>query len=430
MSSVLGVELPATWSTAPLKHATSLLSRGSAPNYAEVGPVRAISQATNQANGLDWARSRFHDFRGDPKTLKGYLLPGDVLINSTGKGTLGRIGYFTVAPDMHPCMADSHVTVARTRSDILDSRFAYYWLGSLPLQKFMHTALIVGATNQIELNRDRLGEAPIPLPPVEEQRRIAKFLDAETTKVALLRSRFSRLSALLEERQAALLTACFEVSGEPDHSFSLVPLRRIVERWIDYRGSTPEKTSTGIPLVTARNIRNGRIDLSTSREYIAEESYDAWMRRGLLKRADVLLTTEAPLGQVAMVTDPAVALAQRVIVLRANSDKCPDEWLYWYLRSPQAQVELRLRATGSTALGIKADRLRGVPIPIVDRTLAERRLFTLRLQMSQCDELLNKMSLGEELLTERLQTLITAAVTGQFDVSTASGRNVTDGVSA
>src|SRR6478752_3469297 len=129
MISVLGTPLPANWTATRLKHVTSLLNRGSAPNYVEEGPVRAVSQAANQAGGLNWSRARFHDFSGNPENLKGYLRPHDVLINSTGTGTLGRIGYFEKSPDALPCMADSHVTIARANPDELDARFSYYWLG-------------------------------------------------------------------------------------------------------------------------------------------------------------------------------------------------------------------------------------------------------------------------------------------------------------
>lgn len=145
---------------------------------------------------------------------------------------------------------------------------------------------------------------------------------------------------------------------------------------------------------------------------------------------DVLLTTEAPLGQVAMVNDTTIALAQRVIVLRADQDACSPEWLYWYLRSPQGQAELELRATGSTALGIKADRLRGVPIPLPSPREAVRRLSRLSESVAEVETLQRQLVKQRALVVERRRALITAAVTGQFDVATASGRNVTEGVTA
>src|SRR6059036_2408998 len=85
---------------------------------------------------------------------------------------------------------------------------------------------------------------------------------------------------------------------------------------IDYRGKTPKKTSSGIPLVTAKIVKSGRIDQPD--EFIAEDYYEPWMRRGIPEAGDVIVTTEAPLGEVAQLGSERVALAQRVIVLRGK----------------------------------------------------------------------------------------------------------------
>jgi len=66
---------------------------------------------------------------------------------------------------------------------------------------------------------------------------------------------------------------------------------------IDYRGKTPRKVSAGIPLITAKVVKGGRIE--TPDEFIAEEDFRDWMRRGLPQCGDVVVTTEAPLGEVA-----------------------------------------------------------------------------------------------------------------------------------
>ncbi len=154
MKSVFGISLPSSWNVVPLKHVTSLIDRGLAPSYVSQSSVRAVSQAANQWSGLDWTKTRFHDFDGDPRHLRGFLLPRDILLNSTGTGTLGRVGFFDQGPDGVPCVADGHVTVVRTLEESLDARFAYYWLSSRPFQDLTYATLVVGATNQIELTDD------------------------------------------------------------------------------------------------------------------------------------------------------------------------------------------------------------------------------------------------------------------------------------
>lgn len=126
-------------------------------------------------------------------------------------------------------------------------------------------------------------------------------------------------------------------------------LRRVIKRFVDDRGQTPQKMPSGVPLVTARNIKNRRIDFSVSEEFMAEELYDQWMVRGLPERGDVLLTTEAPLGESAQIEDPGVALAQRLILLKADKAKITNDYLKYHFAADSGRAELWSKATGSTA---------------------------------------------------------------------------------
>ena len=82
---------------------------------------------------------------------------------------------------------------------------------------------------------------------------------------------------------------------------------------VDYRGKTPRKTNIGIQLITAKNIRMGYIDYKNNQEFVSPKEYSEIMKRGLPKKGDVLITTEAPAGNVAQIDNENVALAQRVI---------------------------------------------------------------------------------------------------------------------
>ena len=112
-------------------------------------------------------------------------------------------------------------------------------------------------------------------------------------------------------------------------------LEDVVERFIDYRGKTPPKTEFGIPLVTAKIVKNGSIQ--PPNEYISQDTYKRWMTRGYPIIGDVVLTTEAPLGEVALLKDSNVALAQRIILIRGKTIlnaiiKIPTAFI-WYVGS-------------------------------------------------------------------------------------------------
>ena len=129
---------------------------------------------------------------------------------------------------------------------------------------------------------------------------------------------------------------------------------------IDYRGKTPRKTIAGIPLVTAKVVKDGRI--ATPNEFIDAGEYDSWMRRGLPEPGDVVMTTEAPLGEVAQLDGTKVALAQRLITLRGKSGLLDNTFLKFFMQSDFAQQQLLARASGTTVLGIKQSELRRVTL--------------------------------------------------------------------
>ena len=147
---------------------------------------------------------------------------------------------------------------------------------------------------------------------------------------------------------------------------TVLPLEDCLDALIDYRGKTPVKTSTGIPLITAKVIKGGRIETPT--EFIALDNYESWMRRGIPKAGDVVLTVEAPLGEVAQLGPERIALAQRVVTLRGKAGLLDNTYLRYLLQSEEMQSQLKSRATGTTVLGIKQSELRKVTLtfPSID----------------------------------------------------------------
>ena len=147
----------------------------------------------------------------------------------------------------------------------------------------------------------------------------------------------------------------------PTH-WRVMPLESAMAAIIDYRGKSPNKTSSGIPLVTAKVVRGGRIFKPD--EFIAPEDYQAWMRRGLPHCGDVVMTTEAPLGNVGQLDGTKVALAQRLITLRGQPDLLDNTFLKFAMQCQYVQEQLFARATGTTVVGIKQRELRQVHLPI------------------------------------------------------------------
>ena len=115
-------------------------------------------------------------------------------------------------------------------------------------------------------------------------------------------------------------------------------------------------------MITAKVIKNGRIDSPS--EFISLDDYDSWMVRGFPKVGDVVLTTEAPLGEVAQLKDANIALAQRVVTLRGKSGVLDNTYLKYYFLSNVGQQRLKARETGTTVTGIKQSELREVLVDV------------------------------------------------------------------
>jgi len=180
---------------------------------------------------------------------------------------------------------------------------------------------------------------------------------------------------------------------------------------IDYRGKSPRKTTSGIPLITAKIVKAGRIE--RPEEFIAEGAFSDWMRRGLPKPGDVLMTTEAPLGEIAQLDDRRVALAQRLITLRGKPDFLDNTYLKFLMQSRFVQDQLRARSTGTTVLGIRQSELRKVHLLIPP--IGEQRAIA-----GVLGSLDNKIELNRR-MNETLETMTQALFKSWFVDATKNG---------
>ena len=166
-------DIPASWSWVRLQQVCTYIHRGKSPKYSEVKKFPVIAQKCNQWDGFHIEKAQFIA----PESVSSYAVENllrdkDLLWNSTGLGTLGRIGLYPVSSNPYGfAVADSHVTVIRTLPDFIRPEFLLMFFSSPTVQSVIEDKAS-GSTKQKELATETVKSYIVPIPPLAEQDRI------------------------------------------------------------------------------------------------------------------------------------------------------------------------------------------------------------------------------------------------------------------
>ncbi|MFG3475402.1 restriction endonuclease subunit S [Streptomyces sp. NPDC047980] len=282
----------------------------------------------------------------------------------------------------------------------------------------------------------------VPLPPLEEQRRIAEFLDAETARIDKTRTTMRRLYVVLHERRDAQRSLILRgatrrgprtmhpMLGDLPVSWRVVPLKRLVPRIgvgvvVDPSSYFAEE---GVPFLRGSNITEAGISLTDVRFMSEADSRTLWRSR--LNSGDVVVIRAGYPGRAAVIPDSLDgANCASLLVIKKGKHLLP-KYLEAYFNSPLGTAYVNSVRYGAAQEQVNVSHVVDFMVPVPPLHEQEVIVRGLELSENRVQALKEKLSRQEVLLAERRQALITAAVTGQFDVSTASGRNVTEGVTA
>lgn len=172
------------WNCKPLGEVTSLMTKGIAPSYAEsqgAHTICVLNQKCNRNFMISYSEARLNDTSKKKIPTERVLRSGDVLINSTGSGTAGRVAQIWDIP--YETTIDGHMILLRPTSE-LDTLFYGY---ALKMHQAQIEALAEGSTGQTEINRNRLcNEVMITYPESKKaQQEIAKILSGLDEKIEI-----------------------------------------------------------------------------------------------------------------------------------------------------------------------------------------------------------------------------------------------------
>ena len=256
------------WQRKTLSKCVTHLGRGQSPSYYDgESDYHAIGQKCVRNGTVEPALSRAHQPRVKVKD-EAELSAGDVCINSTGTGTIGRVGLWDgsrAASGVH-YFADSHLTVARPDLSEVHPKYLAALLASKPVQNEIERFCFSGSTNQVELNRAAFAALEFAIPPGPEQCVVADVLsqiDAAFEQTEAIIAKQQRTKAgMMQDLLTRGIDEHWNIRTRATHEFKDSLFGRIPKEWETERfGEACERVSVGIATATTKHFRDQGVPL-------------------------------------------------------------------------------------------------------------------------------------------------------------------------
>ncbi|WP_158854051.1 restriction endonuclease subunit S [Saccharothrix deserti] len=350
----------------------------------------------------------------DPQTLRQHILkPGDLVLEKSGGGDKQPVGA-AVLFDLDEPAVCTNFCARITPAQGIDPRYLSYVFAAAYNQGLTQSA-IKQTTGIQNLDSGAFFSSPWAYPRTDEQRRIADFLDAETTRIDRLSGHYLRLSQVIEEHEKSHLDLMFNETG------NITPLRYLV-RYREGPGiMATDFRDSGIPLVRLSGLQDGQVTLKGC-NYLNPSKVASKWSQFRLREGDYVISGSATMGAVSIVDDKSVAGAipyTGLIILRPAIREIDMEYVSAFLRSTAFASQIDLLKAGATMQHFGPTHLSQIKMPLP--SLPQQRAISAktRAARSQAMAIVSTTKRQIDLLAERRQALITAAVTGQLDVTTA-----------
>ena len=375
-------------------------------NYVDVYKNRLIT------NGLPFSsatatRAQLADFG---------LRAGDVLVtkDSESPDDIGVPAY--VPANLDDVVCGYHLAVIRPDSSKLEPAYLAWVLQSQPIRHYF-TGRANGVT-RFALGYSEVGDAPIPLPTLQEQRRIVRFLDEGTARIDALIEQKQHLNGLLGEHWQCVVTRTIE---RAQADYGMVPLKRLTKEPLKYGLSeVAEERQPDLPrFVRITDIKgDGRLR-GDSHVTVPE----AAARPYLLQQGDVLLARSgATVGKSFLYekTWGRACFAGYLIRARLDTRLVLPHWVHLFTQSAVYWTWIHRTKIQATIPNVSAERYSILPVPLPPLDVQDRLLKKCHQEEMRMRKVSDKNSEIVRHLKEHRAALVTAAVTGQVDVSGAA----------
>ena len=388
------------------------MSRGKSPKYSDTDKTYPVfAQKCNlKEGGISLEQARFLDPSTICKWSEEYRLKtGDVLVNSTGTGTVGRTrlfheGYLKNYPFVVP---DSHVSVIRTTNEV-KSEFVFAYISSQLIQQYLEDNL-AGSTNQKELYIGVLSDLSFPLPPRAEQHRIVAEIERWYSLIDIIETGKDGLQTAIKQTKSKILDLAIHgklVPQDPNDEPASELLKRINPKaeitcdnahypqlpygWASlrvgdicqlkngYAFKSGLYANHGVRIIRIANVQDGYIE-DNSPQYYTPEAMKG-LEGFLLSEGDLLMSLTGNVGRVCFITNaflPA-ALNQRVACIRNNNLPINLEYLYYFFQSEAFMSDCKKSGKGVAQQNISTEWLKDYTLPVPPLQEQERIVAAIK----------------------------------------------------
>lgn len=414
------------WRKRCLGEITSFMSKGIPPKYVErenENTVRVLNQKCNRNFEINYEESRLHDCSKKKVPDDKMLRPGDVLINSTGTGTAGRVAQLYDVPTS--TTIDGHMILLRPTGEI-DS--IYYGYAVKAFQSQIET-LAEGSTGQTEINRKRLQEEIVISFPKEKetQDRIAHFLLNIDEKIKVN----NKINKNLEQQAVVLFRSWFSAFslspnsprinsefGEIPEDFEVVKVGSLPMLVTDYvANGSFASLKANVNLYQEPNyayfIRNTDLKSGTFGVFVDQHSYE-FLSKSALYGGEIIISNVGDVGSVFLCPklDGRMTLGNNIIMLRPEDDHLR-YYLYIWFKYLQGQALIQGIKGGSAQPKFNKTDFKNTSILIPPKDILTRFHETV----APMFETISQRQTETSCLTDLRDTLLPQLMSGELDVS-------------
>ncbi len=375
--------MKAGWKLATLGDVCDLINRGISPKYLEKGGVCVLNQKCIRDHVINYDLARRHDVTVKKVNEERFIHVGDVLVNSTGTGTLGRVAQIRQEPK-EPTTVDSHVTIVRPKSNIFFQDFFGYML------IFIEDSIKAageGCGGQTELAKSVLANNFTVAYPTSlvEQQRIVTILDEAFEAIAAARANAEHNRQNARALFESYLQSVFSQRGDGwvERKLGDQTLLRMIDgdRGTNYPKATDFLDHGPCLFLNTKNVRPNGFEFDSTMFISAEK--DAQLRKGKLQRNDVVMTTRGTIGNIGLYSEEvpfdSVRINSGMLIFRANQTEILPAYLFEILRSGIVKEQINKYTTGAAQPQLPIKTLVNFSIP-VPTTLAGQSELVKRIR--------------------------------------------------